>query len=177
MGIWDKPGAVKQLDPQVVAHLRQLAQGYNSQGQPIPHEHQLAAITQYNSMVAEQQRLQLDSSRVANEAALANNDADRVQNERLLADTAAATARVDAEVKLRQIAIEEGRLQLEAHVQMETLQIQKAEVFTKALIAMIERGGDPEKLLPYLTRFGEKMLAPPEEVPKLLLTDNQRKHK
>lgn len=165
MGIWNKPGAVKQIDPQVVAHLKQLAMGFDAYGQPIPREHQLDAVRQYNAMVSEQQRIQLDSSRVANEAAqvanarmLAENDADRVANERLLAETAAGTARVDAEVKLRQLEMAQQRLQLEAHVEIERLQLAKAETFSRAMIAMINKSDTPEKLLPYLEAFGQKLL-------------------
>lgn len=182
MSIHFKPG---HEDAIMLARLRGLANGHDRDGNPVDQETQLAAIQQYQDIMAKKAELGIAKDRQVADALLTGAQADA---ERRRSETY-------AEVERRRVAVEENRLKLDAlqaaeRLKLDTyvaterlrieerlggerLQIEKAEVMVKALQVAATAGVDPERLLEAVMGFGDKLLPGPTD--RLQLEDKQKK--
>lgn len=171
----------------MIAVLRQRAQGYNAQGEPIPFEEQRAAIQQYQDIQNSKAQRLNEKARQESDAQLAEA---RAEAERKRAESDRIRAETEAEVERRRVAVEENRLrleavqaserlQLEAHTLTERLQIEKAEVLVKALQVAVDGGVDPNQLLAAIQGLGDRLLPgptdalSPTDAPPLQLEDKK----
>lgn len=156
MGVWEKPG---QEDARMIAELRQLANGYDWQGNRVSQVVQMNAIAQYQQIQEAKNRQFLENARREDEAKMmaAQTEATRRDSE------------TKAEVERRRVAVEEQRLRLEAaqaqerlrleSIQLtERLQIEKAEVLVKALQVAVNGGVDANSLLLAIQGLGDRLL-------------------
>lgn len=173
MGIWMKPG---QEDQKMLTELRRLAEGFDSYGNRVDRNTQVAAIQQYQQIQELKGRRYIDECRREDEAKLLEAQAEAARRD----------SQTKAEVERRRVAIEEQRLRLEAAQAQERLrleamqlteklQIEKAEVLVKALQVAVNGGVDANQLLLAIQGLGDRLLTGPTSTPEPVLQIEQKK--
>jgi len=152
MGFWLKPG---YEDAIMMGRLQRLAEGFDSDGNPVSRKIQLRAIEKW-------QEIQRNKQLTANDTTRAEGDYLRAENDRMRAENDRLRAAAETEVLRRRAGIEEQRLQLEAVETVERLQIEKARVVVEALEVAARGGVEPDHLLSAIQDLSQALQQRPE---------------
>lgn len=161
MAIWEKPG---YEDAILMGRLQRLAEGFDSQGNPVSVEVQMQAAAQFQEIVRQKQLAKNDTMRAHGDYMRAENDRMRAENDRLRAETERleALARIQAIHTQRKLSVVETT---------ERLQIEKARVVVQALEVAVRGGSDPQAVLGTVQDLMHALTTQGEEKRKELTAD------